>query len=98
MVHPENMTLVLLREMRAENREAIAVLRAEMQEGLAKVNARLDRLEKRLDVMQQNGMKALRSFVGHRIIFRRTISLFDNPMSRLEQRVGALEEACPAGA
>ena len=87
MAEPENMTLILLREMRAE----IATVREEMRSNHAQVI-------KRLDAMHQNGMKALKGFIGHRSMVERTVASFDDQVTRLEQRVGALEDARPTGA
>lgn len=88
MVEPDNMVLVLLREMRQEFRDEIAKLREE-------TGGRFDRIDKRLDAMHLNGMKALKGFIGHRTMVERTMAHFDDQVSRLEQRVAALEAARP---
>ena len=84
MAKPENLTLVLLREMRAEMDRR----HEEMQAQFAAVN-------KRLDAMHANGIKALASFVGHRSMVERTVASFDDQVGRLQNRVTALETARP---
>lgn len=88
MTELENHTLVLLREMRAEMREEFAKVRGE-------ADARLDRIEKRLDAMHRNGLKALKGFIGHRAMVERTTASFEDQMARLELRMQALENAGP---
>lgn len=82
MVDPENRTLALLREMREE----LASMRQE-------TNARFDKVDKRLDAMHLNGMKALEGFIGHRTMVERAMANFDDQVSRPEQRVAVLEQA-----
>ena len=80
MADPENMTLVLLRELRA-------TMDAHQEEN----RARFDRLEKRLEAMHLNGTKALKGFIGHRAMVERTVASFDDQVTRLEERVAVLE-------
>ena len=82
MAEPENLVLVLLREMREETKSRFDLM-----------EQRLDRMEKRLDGMHLNGMKALKSFIGHRTMVERTFASFDDQVSRLEGRVADLESA-----
>lgn len=95
MVEPDNMVLVLLREMRQEFREGIAGLRDEIAEARAEARAADAAILKRLDAMHLNGMKALKGFIGHRTMVERTMAHFDDQVSRLEQRVAALEAVRP---
>jgi hypothetical protein len=89
MTEPDNLTLVLLREIRADVRAS----RDEMRALEHRTNARFDSIEKRLDAMHLNGMKALKGFIGHRTMVERTMASFDDQVSRLETRVAALEAA-----
>lgn len=93
MVEPGNHTLVLLRETRAEMREELA----RVHEEFAKVRAEMDsasaEVSKRLDAVHLNGMKALKSFIGHRARVERALARFDDQVSMPEVRAKALEEA-----
>ena len=80
MTEPENHTLALLREMRAE----IAASEARTRE-------QLDRIEKRLDAMQQDGIKAPKGFIGHRAMEERTMGSFEADVTELKRRTDALE-------
>ncbi|WP_375460164.1 hypothetical protein [uncultured Enterovirga sp.] len=88
MVDPENMILVLLRELRAEIPEA----REEARATEVRVTERLDRMEKRLDAMHLNGTKALKGVIGQATLVERTMASFDDQVSRLELRVTVLED------
>ena len=80
MAEPENMTLVLLREVRAEFRTELGSLRGELQA-----------MNRRLDAMHLNGTKALKSFIGHRTMVERTVASFEDQVTQLEARVKELE-------
>ncbi|HEX8663729.1 MAG TPA: hypothetical protein VF744_06830 [Beijerinckiaceae bacterium] len=80
MTEPENLVLVHLRE-----------LRAQMDARFDAVEARLTAMDKRLDAMHLNGMKALRGFIGHRTMVERTIASFEDEITQLKQRVDELE-------
>jgi tetrahydromethanopterin S-methyltransferase subunit G len=82
MSEPENHTLVLLREMRAE-----------INARFDRVEQRLDGVEKRLDSMHANGVKALQGFVGHRNIWERTMGTVGDDIADLKRRVERLEAA-----
>lgn len=84
MSEPENHTLALLREMRAEFRADQKALREE-------VSARFDRLERRIDAMHANGLKALQMFIGHRSMAERTMASFEMDVTELKRRVSELE-------
>ncbi len=84
MAEPDN--LVLLREMRADMDRRHEELVARMDSEFAAVN-------KRLDAMHQNGIKALKGFIGHRAMAERAMASFDVDMSELKRRVTALEAA-----
>ncbi len=62
MTEPENLILAHLRELRAD----VADVRAEMRGMEERLNARLEAVDKRLDQMHLNGVKALCGFIGHR--------------------------------
>lgn len=84
MAEPENMILALLREMRQETNERFDA-----------IEQRFERMEKRIDAMHLNGMKALKGFIGHRTMVERTMASFDDQVSRIEVRVSALEAGRP---
>lgn len=83
MAEPENHTIVLLREIRADI--------ARLTDKIDKVEERLDHMSKRLDAMHLNGMKALKGFIGHRSMMERAVASIDDQFTRLEARVDALE-------
>ena len=82
MVEPENLVLTHLRELRGD----IEALRGE-------VTLRFDKIERRLEVMQANGEKALRQFIGHRAMVERTMASFEIDLAALERRVELIESA-----
>lgn len=86
MAEPENHTLVLLREMRAE-------LDRRHQEVLARMDAEFAAVNKRLDAIHQNGIKALKGSIGHRSMVERTMASFEVDVSDHKRRVAALEKA-----
>ncbi len=63
MSEPDNLVLVLLREMRAD-----------MNARFDAIENRLDAMDRRLDMMHRNGEKALRGFIGHRAMVERTMA------------------------
>jgi hypothetical protein len=88
MTEPENLILVHLREIRAEQRELRAELSAVEERIAQRFEDRFDAIEKRLGKMQANGVKALQSFIGHRFAGR----AHDNDeIGRLKQRVDILD-------
>lgn len=50
-------------------------------------------MEKRPVGMQINGMKVLKSFIGHRTMVERTFASFDDQVARLDVRVSDLKFA-----
>ncbi|MBA3518903.1 MAG: hypothetical protein H0T75_14970 [Rhizobiales bacterium] len=82
MSEPDNLALVLLREMRAD-----------MNARFDAIENRLDAMDRRLDVMHRNGEKALRGFIGHRAMVERTMASFEDDISSLKRRVEQLETA-----
>jgi len=82
MSEPDNLALVLLREMRAD-----------MNARFDAIENRLDAMDRRLDVMHRNGEKALRGFIGYRAIVERTMASFEDDISSLKRRVEQLETA-----
>lgn len=66
MSEPENLVLVLLRELRSEMNARFDHLEARME-------ARFATVDRRLDMMHRNGEKALRGFIGHRAMVERTM-------------------------
>ena len=58
MAQPENIFLVHLRELRAD-------MNARFDEIERRFDKRLEAIHKRLEAMHGNGMKALKSFIGH---------------------------------
>ena len=93
MTEPENHTLAPLREMRAEIRSLGADLRDEIRASEERTSKRFDRIEKRIGAMHQNGIKALKGFVGHRSMVERTMASFEVDGTELKRRVDALEAA-----
>lgn len=82
MTEPDNLTLVLLREMRAD-----------MNARFDEMDRRLADMQKRLDAMHLNGMKALKGFIGHRSMVERTMASFEVDMVDLKRRIAELEPA-----
>jgi len=82
MSEPDNLVLVLLREMRAD-----------MNARFDAIENRLDAMDRRLDVMHRNGEKALRGFIGHRAMVERMMASFEDDISSLKRRVEQLETA-----
>lgn len=78
MAEAENLILAFLREVREEIRGT---------------NERLNRMERRIDAMHRNGMKALKSFIGHRTMVERPFVRFDDQATRFDGRVEVLESA-----
>lgn len=64
---------------------------AHLRELRADINARLDKIERRLDMMNSNGQQALRQFIGHRAMVERTIASFHLDIRAIERRVELLE-------
>jgi hypothetical protein len=86
MTEPDNLVLVLLRELRAD-------MNARFDDLERRMNERFEAVERRLDMMHRNGEKALRGFIGHRAMVERTIASLDDEISSLKQRVELLESA-----
>lgn len=84
---PENLVLVHLREMRAEQRE----LRAEIAARFDHVEGRLDRVEERLDQMHANGVKALKQFIGHRYMSERGVGALVEDVTVAQRDIEALK-------
>lgn len=84
MAEPENMILILLREMRAETNARFDA-----------VEQRLDRMQTRIEELNINGLKAMKGFVGHRSMVERAVAGYDDQLARLEVRMTALEAAQP---
>ena len=82
MVDPDNHTLALLREMRAE-----------MQARFDEIERRFDRIEKRLGGMHENGIEALKGLIGHRSMVGRSMASCEVDGSEPKRRVSALEAA-----
>jgi predicted nuclease with TOPRIM domain len=78
MAEPDNLILVHLRELRSELAEFREEVRTEFK-----------RVDTRLDAMHGNGMKALKSFIGHRTMTERSMASFDDEVQRLRKRVDA---------
>ncbi len=78
MAEPENLVLAHLRE-----------LRAEMNARFDGMESRFEAIETRLNAMHANGMKALKSFIGHRTMTERSMASFDDEVTRLRRRVDA---------
>jgi hypothetical protein len=69
------------------------IVLAHLRELRADMNARLDKIEQRLDAMQRNGQQALRQFVGYRAMVDRTIASFHLDIRAIERGVELLEAA-----
>jgi hypothetical protein len=86
MSEPENLTLVVLREMRTE-------MNARFDAMQAKNDARFDAIEKQLEQLRANGVKGLAGFVGHRSMTERAFGSVDKQLAAHEARLDALETA-----
>jgi tetrahydromethanopterin S-methyltransferase subunit G len=60
------------------------IVLAHLRELRADINTRLDKIERRLEMMHGNGEKALRQFIGHRAMVERTIATFQFDIRALE--------------
>jgi hypothetical protein len=89
MSEPDNLVLAHLRELRTDMNRRFD----EIEARFAEMNQRFTALDTRLDRMHANGMMALRSFIGHRNIFERTMASVGDDISDLRQRVTRLEAA-----
>ena len=78
MAEPDNIVLVHLRD-----------LRADMNARFDAMESRFEAIEKRLEMMHANGMKELKSFIGHRTMAERAMASFDDEVTRLRRRVDA---------
>jgi hypothetical protein len=86
MIEPDNLVLIQLRELRAE-------MKASEERMTERFEKRFDAVEKRLDAMHLNGVKALRGFIGHRSMAERAMASFEDEIAQLRQRVERLEGA-----
>ena len=50
-------------------------------------------MEKRLDRLHANGLKALQGFIGHRTMVERTMASFEDEIAQLRRRVERLQAA-----
>lgn len=82
MTEPDNLVLAHLREFRAD-----------MMAEFARHSARFDEIEKRLDRIDQNGLKMWKSFIGHRSMVERTMADVDQDLADLKRRVARLEQS-----
>lgn len=82
MSEPENLILAHLRE-----------LRADMTARFDTVDRRFEAIEARLDKLDANAVKFMRSFVGHRSMTERTFASFEVQLEQLEARITRLERA-----
>ena len=82
MAEPDNIVLVHLSDLRAD-------MNARFDEIERRFEKRFEAIDKRLDAMHSNGMKALKSFIGHRTMTERSMASFDDEVSRLRKRVDA---------
>ncbi len=96
MSEPDNLVLVLLREMRADMDARFTSIDGRLdalETRLGALEPRFDLIERRLDMMHRNGEKALRGFIGHRAMVERTMASFEDEIGSLKQRVERLETA-----
>jgi hypothetical protein len=63
-----------------------------LREFRSAMDAKLAAIEQRLDRMETNGLKMMRSFVGHRSMVVRTVADHEEDISDLKLRVRRLEE------
>jgi tetrahydromethanopterin S-methyltransferase subunit G len=84
MPEPDNLVLVLLREMRAEMNERFHQVRADMTQGFDENKARFDRLEKRLEAVRQAAF-------GESLMARFAVAEVDDRLQNIEKRLAALE-------
>ena len=68
-------------------------LRAEMKFTEERISQWFDAIDKRLDAMHLNGVKALRGSIGHRSMAERAMASFEDEIAQLRQRVERLEAA-----
>lgn len=80
MSEPENLVLAHLRELRAD-------MNARFDAMEERFEARFQAIERRLDQMHLNGMKALKGFIGHRTMTERAMASFDEEVRGLRQRI-----------
>ena len=80
MAEPDNMILVLLREMRAEMNARFE----EVREEFSRVESRFDRLEKRLENIRQAAF-------GESVLGRYAAAEVEERLERIEKRLEALE-------
>jgi chaperonin cofactor prefoldin len=80
MAEPDNMILVLLREMRAEMNARFE----EVREEFSRVESRFDRLEKRLENIRQAAF-------GESVLGRYAAAEVEERLERIEKRPEALE-------
>ena len=93
MSGPDNLVLAHLRELRADIEARFEQLRTKMDARFDAVDTRFDRIEQRLEIMRNNGDKALRQFIGHRAMVERSMASFQVDLRALERRVELLETA-----
>lgn len=86
MSEPENLILAHLRELRAD-------MNARFNELDAKFEKRFEAIENRLDKLDANAVKFMRSFIGHRSMTERTFASFEVQLEQLEARLTRLERA-----
>jgi hypothetical protein len=86
MSEPENLILAHLREMWADMTARFDELDSKFERRFAAIEARLDKLD-------ANAAKFMRSFVGHRTMTERTFASFEVQLEQLEARVTRLERA-----
>ncbi len=82
----DNLVLSILREMRGELREMKAELKAEFKGEIARIDTRSTGWE-------ANGIRMLKSFVGHRSMVERAVADVDGEIAMLKRRVTVLEES-----
>jgi hypothetical protein len=96
MSEPDNLVLVLLREMRAEMGTRFSSVDDCLQGLEVRLDAlepRFDKIERRLEMMHANGDKALRQFIGHRAMVERSMASFEVEMREVKRRLELLEAA-----
>lgn len=81
MAEPENMTLVLLREMRAEMTGGFRDVKAQVQE----VNARVAALDVKVDSVKQAAF-------GESLVGRYMAAEVEERLAAIEERLAALEK------
>ena len=88
MAEPDNMILVLLREIRAEMNSRFDAMTGDMNNRFNNVDNRFERLEKKLESVKQAAF-------GESVLGRYAVAEVENRFDTIEQRLEKLERSRP---